>query len=105
MPAWLPVAGKDRPGCGGSGCHPMEQRTEKALAALTFLKWPTSKSMPIKISTAHVSSGRVLKTETQSARMYWDQINQTKETHISADLCSLKLWLRFLLNAKNRFLI
>lgn len=81
MPAWLPVAGTDRPGCGGPGCHPMEQRTEKALAALTFLKCPKTKSMPIKISTAHVSSGRVLKTETQSARMYWDQINQTKETH------------------------
>lgn len=40
-------------------------RVEKAKAALTIFKCPINNSMPIKMSTAHVSAGRVFKAETQ----------------------------------------
>lgn len=78
MAAWLPVLSTDRPASGASGCHPI---VEKAQAALTFFKCPINKSMPIKISTARLSVGRVLKSETQSASRRWGQTNQAADTH------------------------
>lgn len=67
MAAWLPVLGTDRLASGASGYYPMApwQRVEKAKAALTISKCPINNSMPIKMSTAHVSAGRVSEAETQ----------------------------------------